>query len=55
MAEQWFDHSQSSGGEQAAFTVDRDRDGPTMGYVTRDACPGRGDDTEHVPGTSLTA
>jgi hypothetical protein len=25
---------------------------PTMGYVTRDACPGIGDDIVHVPGTS---
>lgn len=22
----------------------------TMGYVTRDSCPGKGDDIEHIPG-----
>lgn len=50
MAEQWFDHiSAGGGGSQATFEVAKD--GPTMGYVTRDSCPGKGDDIEHVPGT----
>jgi hypothetical protein len=53
MAEQWFDHisSAGNGGSQTAFQVDKN--GPTMGYVTRDSCPGKGDDVEHVPGTSF--
>lgn len=25
----------------------------TMGYVTKDACPGRGDDVEHIPRKSI--
>jgi hypothetical protein len=29
------------------------RAGLTMGYVTRDRCPGKGDDIEHVPGELL--
>jgi hypothetical protein len=29
------------------------RGGLTMGYVTRDRCPGKGDDIEHVPGELL--
>jgi hypothetical protein len=50
MAEQWFDHIPSADrGTQATFQVAKD--GPTMGYVTRDSCPGKGDDIEHVPGT----
>lgn len=49
MAEQWFDHiSDRNGGSQATFEVAKD--GPTMGYVTRDSCPGKGDDIAHVPG-----
>ena len=53
MAEQWLDHisSAENGGNQATFRVTKD--GPTMGYVTRDSCPGKGDDIEHVPGTFL--
>jgi hypothetical protein len=52
MAEQWFDHiSAGDRGSQATFQVAKD--GPTMGYVTRDSCPGKGDDIEHVPGTFL--
>lgn len=27
----------------------RQREGPTVGYVTQDECPGEGDDTLHVP------
>ena len=49
MAEQWFDHiSAEDEGSQAIFEVGKDA--PTMGYVTRDSCPGKGDDIEHVPG-----
>ncbi len=33
--------------EQVAWSGRRT---PTMGYVTRDACPGVGDDIEHIPG-----
>jgi hypothetical protein len=53
MAEQWSDHISRAGnsGSQATFEVAKD--GPTMGYVTRDSCPGKGDDIEHVPGTFL--
>jgi hypothetical protein len=52
MAEQWLNHvSTSRSGEQAVF-VAGNNEIPTMGYVTRDACPGIGDDIEHVPGTS---
>jgi hypothetical protein len=53
MAEQWLEHisSAGNGGSQATFQVDKN--GPTMGYVTRDTCPGKGDDIEHVPGTFL--
>lgn len=53
MAEQWLEHISRAGdsGNQATFQVDKD--GPTMGYVTRDSCPGKGDDIEHVPGASL--
>jgi hypothetical protein len=50
MAEQWIDHISRTGGggSQAAFEVGKNE--PTMGYVTRDSCPGKGDDIEHVPG-----
>jgi hypothetical protein len=53
MAEQWFDHISRTegGGNQAPFEITKDT--PTMGYVTRDSCPGKGDDIEHVPGTLL--
>ena len=53
MAEQWFDHisTASDVGNQAVLTADKNA--PTMGYVTRDSCPGKGDDIEHVPGMSL--
>lgn len=53
MAEQWFDHISTAGdvGNQAVFTADKNE--PTMGYVTRDSCPGKGDDIEHVPGMSV--
>jgi len=52
MAEQWFDHISPTGdvSSQAVFTADKNA--PTMGYVTHDPCPGKGDDIEHVPGTS---
>lgn len=51
MAEQWFDHmSEENGKEQATFVINKES--PTMGYVTRDSCPGKGDDMEHVPGMS---
>ena len=52
VADQWLDHMSSTAdiGNQAVFTVDKNE--PTMGYVTRDSCPGQGDDIEHVPGAS---
>ena len=52
MAEQWLDHISRAedSGNQAPFRVAKD--GPTMGYVTRDSCPGKGDDIKHVPGKS---
>ena len=55
MAEQWFDHVSTAGvvgdQDQAVFTADKNE--PTMGYVTRDSCPGKGDDIEHVPGMCI--
>lgn len=59
MAEQWEDHLlRSVGGEsveqeQVVFGISGTGDEKTMGYVTKDACPGVGDDIEHVPGKSF--
>lgn len=50
MAEQWAKHlSRSSDDAQIVFDGSR-TDTPTMGYVTKDLCPGIGDDIEHIPG-----
>lgn len=63
MAEQWENHvslsrddggSSRSQGAQVVFGGGGGGKGDkrTMGYVTKDACPGIGDDIDHVPGTS---
>ena len=39
-------------GTDAQMTLGSITEPLTMGYVTHDACPGRGDDIEHIPGTS---
>jgi hypothetical protein len=56
MAEQWLEHSTIQAGrqegDQATFVSGKEKETRTMGYVTRDACPGVGDDIEHVPGMS---
>ena len=36
--------------DQRVLDVVASRKSPTMGYVTRDECPGPGDDIEHIPG-----
>jgi len=51
MSEQWLGHLSGRGEGQATFVSDRTYES-TMGYVTRDSCPGKGDDIEHVPGMS---
>ncbi|EIW67684.1 hypothetical protein TREMEDRAFT_33515 [Tremella mesenterica DSM 1558] len=55
MSEQWssylFQHIKGGGTEQTALESVSENT-PTMGYVTHDACPGKGDDIEHVPGES---
>jgi alpha-beta hydrolase superfamily lysophospholipase len=38
-----------SGGEQVVMGGKSEGGLLTMGYVTRDACPGKGDDIEHTP------
>ena len=60
MLDQWTDHLVASaplrsgvvgdgyGAGQVVF--DSHGDERTMGYVTKDACPGSGDDIDHVPG-----
>jgi hypothetical protein len=50
---QWLDGQASAyeietDGRQKVFSTSH----LTMGYVTKDACPGRGDDIEHKPRTS---
>lgn len=55
MAEQWDEHAASSSSSslqdtRAQVVLDA-REERTMGYVTKDACPGVGDDIDHVPGT----
>ncbi|ORY25942.1 vacuolar protein [Naematelia encephala] len=61
MASQWEDYLQSQSQTQTetnnndvqmSFDVTRMGKGkksPTLGYVTKDACPGLGDDIEHIP------
>lgn len=54
MAQQWADHqtiTYATGHDAQAVFGERMRDEPTIGYVTKDLCPGTGDDIEHVPGT----
>lgn len=54
LAQQWDDHVQSQlsrGISQDVLSAGNMGHGHlTMGYVTKDACPGQGDDIEHVPG-----
>ena len=51
---QWEEHVASSAlsldDQRAQVVFGRKDDERTMGYVTKDACPGVGDDIEHVPG-----
>lgn len=63
MLDQWTDHLVTSspsrlsvvghgnGAGQVVFNGHGDE--RTMGYVTKDACPGSGDDIDHVPGKPL--
>jgi hypothetical protein len=55
--EAYLSSSVGQGSGQVVFSDkyhgDGGKDLPTMGYVTRDLCPGRGDDIDHVPGMSL--
>lgn len=49
LADQWerYEAEQlASSDAQVAFTATKPR---TLGYVTHDACPGKGDDIEHIP------
>lgn len=64
LAEQWAEHllansrSKEDVQEQVVFSQvgkGMERDETTMGYVTHDLCPGKGDDIEHVPGKLPTA
>ena len=58
MTNQWEEHVSSfvshegDGVGQVVFGGHAKVEERTMGYVTKDACPGVGDDIEHVPGTS---
>lgn len=51
LSSQWHEHSVinalQNGHGQVAFSTHSNL---TLGYVTRDACPGLGDDIEHIPG-----
>lgn len=48
---QWTDYASANqeGGDQLILHGQRGQE-RTLGYVTKDACPGRGDDIEHIPG-----
>jgi hypothetical protein len=56
MRRQWSDYAIGSGGvngnptEQTVFSGAERLKGKRLGFVTKDACPGRGDDIEHIPG-----
>jgi hypothetical protein len=52
MAEQWEDYLIQGGEARDTTQVSWDVGGriKTMGYVTRDSCPGKGDDVNHFPG-----
>lgn len=49
LASQWEDHVASrllDGTDEVVFSNKKPQ---TLGYVTRDACHGKGDDIEHIP------
>jgi hypothetical protein len=53
MSDQYTEYiaSKSSNSAQATFQASgKEQETRTMGYVTKDLCPGRGDDIDHVPG-----
>jgi hypothetical protein len=57
MAGQWSDYQASSDGlagdhMQKVLSDPADYKGHRLGYVTRDSCPGVGDDIQHIPGQS---
>lgn len=50
LSSQWEEHIAGSGPHSEQTTFNSGKRLPTLGYVTRDACPGKGDDIEHIPG-----
>lgn len=55
MYEQWqaYEREIAQEGDTQKVMVDKGKDKPrTLGHVTRDKCPGTGDDIAHIPGMS---
>ena len=52
MASQWEEYEQTRAAGNEEQMVWSSGEALMLGYVTHDACPGRGDDIEHIPGGS---
>jgi len=53
MSDQYTEYTAYKSPNSAQVTFEasgKEQETRTMGYVTKDLCPGRGDDIDHVPG-----